>query len=70
MNQIGSIQISRGIIPLHPQTGRGLAGNGVPHSPNAVKAPAPQRAARGGPVQRGLGNTRASGVQTAATNLG
>ncbi len=70
MNKIGSILIGRGILPVFPQQGTGLTANNVPHSWGADVAPPPTPKPRGGPVQRGLGNHRASGVQTAATNLG
>jgi len=70
MKNLGSVLIGRGILPVYPHSGTGLTANNVPHSWGADVAPMPRPKVRGGPVQRGLGNKRASGVQTAATNLG
>jgi hypothetical protein len=58
------------IYPNFPARGTGLAAGNVPHTIGAPVAQPARPAPRGGPVQRGLGTTRATGIATTATAAG
>jgi len=61
--------MTRNIMPQYRASGTGLSANGVSHTIGLPKAHPIRFVKRGGPVQRGLGATKATNVQTAAQSL-